>query len=193
MCSRTRAKRPGQLELRADRGHSGPAIFSGQLRWMVDLANRAVGQDGIQFQRKPGRHTCKRDTKGIDTHCGVRVHTTLLLRTFLLFGICGTLVFLYMNATEKNTPALCKAEHRLRKKYKNCANGQREEAIFPSHSVSASPISGPDSCQLRDLIVVHCAWGEPAGERPATKPGKQQHRTSLRQVLESSRGVTGNV
>jgi hypothetical protein len=59
--------------------------------------------------------------------------------------------------------------------------------------VSASPISGPDSCQLHDLIVVHCAWGEPAGERPATKRRKQQHRTSLRQVLESSRGATGNI
>jgi hypothetical protein len=88
------------------------------------------------------------------------------VRTFLLFGICGTLVFLYMNATEKNTPALCKAEHRLRKKYKNCANGQREEAIFPSHSVSASLISGPDPCQQRDLIVVHCAWGESVGSAP---------------------------
>jgi hypothetical protein len=59
--------------------------------------------------------------------------------------------------------------------------------------VSASPISGPDSCQLCDLIVVHCASGEPAGERPTTKRGKRQHRTSLRQVLESSRGATGNV
>lgn len=193
MCSRTRAKRPGQLELRADRGHSGPAIFSGQLRWMVDLANRAGRQDGIQFQRKAGRHTCKRDTKGIDTHCGVRVHTALLRRTLLLFGICGTLVFLNMDATEKNTRALRKADHRLRKKYKNCANGQREEAIFPSHSVSASPISGPDPCQLRDLIVIHCAWGEPVGSAPQPSPRKQQHRTSLRQVLQSSRGVTGNV
>jgi hypothetical protein len=135
---------------------------SGQLRRIIDLANRAIGHGVVGFQHQIDQNISNGDGIGING-CQIHGEAVRLWTLTLLTGISGILMLLGMDSTADKPCVLCKAEHRLRKKDENRAEAQRKKLIFAGdfHEASSylrvSSLSTPDPALRRAMRAIEAA------------------------------------